>query len=797
MTACSEGSDGDNGGGNNGGDTWYVRNLITSFPVTSAGYGYYKDYVLAHIDDLFRYDGRYDGHSINVPNGQSFVGPATYKDEINVIHITDDNTIEEYDGYLYKYGASGASGMKLLYRVSSISLGEVAFYASSPHYYTYSRDGNLITFYLDNTKYTGTITSDGLVIDGEKWTKFKLGHTYTDNNNDDAEVSESIEAAKSITKTAIVVGNPTFHKAVFRCTFGTSNSGNNVGMSKVFAFSKNKSDLENASELARRYHNFDYAREVKYPVANGSVINLDNGYLEDGDLRFADENTGDLNNFTAVYDDLNVTIYYCPMICVANTAVTGEIKSVELRKWKQTSGYIDLGLSCQWASTNYRTSSSFEVGSKYTLLNSLRNKVGDDGRLPTKAEVEELNKCKKEFVDDGILVTGLNGNQIYLPYCTKDGSTIYPGYGISDIQGWSGTDQYDMYFFYDSSVNTFRTNKATTPFYKANIDYSFGHAEVYVRAVTGGADGGNTGGGDSGGDSDNLVLSTTNLEFPSYGGTKSFSVTTKGSWMATCDKTWITLTSNEGSGNGTVYVQASTNTSEDDRSAVITIQSGSKSYPLYVTQKGVSITLTVTPGQLSFQRNGGKQTLKVTSDTDWKVSTNANWLSLSKSYGYGNDEVEITALTNTGNARNSTITFTHNNVNVTVKVSQKEKPYIPFDITNVIVMNTNGGSNSTSIINMEKDGLYVSKLEYLSERITFNIKTYGTYTMSKKWYFPGSSQPERIDTYNLPFSYYTDNPLVLSVYNTHWKPSYYKTGTYKWEYYYEDELIYTKTFTVY
>lgn len=297
-----------------------------------------------------------------------------------------------------------------------------------------------------------------------------------------------------------------------------------------------------------------------------------------------------------------------------------------------------------------------------------------------------------------------------------------------------------------------------------------------------------------------ITLETTpsySMDFTSVGGTQKLSITCNSSWKATSNKTWITLSKSEGEGNDNINVEVDKNSSEDSRSGTITLKSGSKTVTLNVVQKGVQVTLSLNYNELTFHRHGESKTIRVTSDTDWKVSTSASWITLSKTSGYGNDEITVTASDNPGGERSSTITFAHNNTKVTVNVSQYAKINVPFEITNVIVMNTNGGSSSTSIINMEKDGLYASKLKYLSERITFSIKTYGSYKITKKWYYPGSTQPDAYTSYNLTFSYLYDNPFVLSIYNTNWTLSTYKTGTYKWEYYYDDELIYTKTFYVY
>ena len=91
LSSCSSG-DGD--GGNGGGD-WFVDRLITSFPITYETDGYYKDYVIEHLDELFSSDGRYGGY-INLPSGMLTHGPAYYKDEIDgkpcEIYLSDKTT---------------------------------------------------------------------------------------------------------------------------------------------------------------------------------------------------------------------------------------------------------------------------------------------------------------------------------------------------------------------------------------------------------------------------------------------------------------------------------------------------------------------------------------------------------------------------------------------------------------------------------------------------------------------------------------------------------------------------------
>lgn len=290
-----------------------------------------------------------------------------------------------------------------------------------------------------------------------------------------------------------------------------------------------------------------------------------------------------------------------------------------------------------------------------------------------------------------------------------------------------------------------------------------------------------------------IVLSNTSLDFSYLGESKYVSISINQSWKATCSASWITLNDAEGKNSGKLTITADANPSEDSRTSTIIISHGGKTSYISITQEGVQKILKVEPNKLDFGRHGGSLSVSVTSDTDWSVSTDVSWITLSKSRGNGNDEIKITATDNSGNARNGTVTFTHKNLKATVKVSQEAVLYIPFEIENVIVMNTDYNGN---IINMERDGFYASTVQYLSDRIKFKVKTYGSYRMIKKWYLPGSSEPHSTITwYNLNLSSYYDYSYYFD-FTPNWYVGEWKPGNYKWEYYYEDELIYTKTFTV-
>lgn len=74
---------------------------------------------------------------------------------------------------------------------------------------------------------------------------------------------------------------------------------------------------------------------------------------------------------------------------------------------------------------------------------------------------------------------------------------------------------------------------------------------------------------------------------------------------------------------------------------------------------------------LSFTKDGGSSTVSVTSNTDWTVSDDADWLTTSTQSGKGNGSVTVTAAANTTyEARTATITVTAGTVTKNISVTQ-------------------------------------------------------------------------------------------------------------------------------
>ena len=75
----------------------------------------------------------------------------------------------------------------------------------------------------------------------------------------------------------------------------------------------------------------------------------------------------------------------------------------------------------------------------------------------------------------------------------------------------------------------------------------------------------------------------------------SFSITSDGAWTITGSAGWFNLSSKSGSGNATITITAlSENASSEDRTAILTVQCGSESRTIVVSQRALYVSANVT-----------------------------------------------------------------------------------------------------------------------------------------------------------------------------------------------------------
>jgi hypothetical protein len=170
-----------------------------------------------------------------------------------------------------------------------------------------------------------------------------------------------------------------------------------------------------------------------------------------------------------------------------------------------------------------------------------------------------------------------------------------------------------------------------------------------------------------------LSIDKTTLSFEKDGSSQSIAVTSNIGWSVYNTADWITLDRSDGTGNGTVNVTATANTTTAQRTATITVTGGALTRQVSVTQDAGDATLSIDITTLSFEKDGGGENIVVTSNTTWSVSANADWVSLSPANtGNGDGLIHVYVPYNpTLEPRAATVTFTYGDAQTrTIAITQ-------------------------------------------------------------------------------------------------------------------------------
>lgn len=171
-----------------------------------------------------------------------------------------------------------------------------------------------------------------------------------------------------------------------------------------------------------------------------------------------------------------------------------------------------------------------------------------------------------------------------------------------------------------------------------------------------------------------IVSSGISVESTTQSVTVNF--TTNVAWSATVSADWVTISPASGeAGKNSVKVMIQENKTGQPRSATVTITDEGSTQKVSVTvrQEALVASLSVTPESLTFSANKGEEILNVTSNTDWVITKDAEWITLDSDKGKGIATIaagvtENTSLTSrTGNI---TVSTSDGSVKKTVTVQQ-------------------------------------------------------------------------------------------------------------------------------
>ena len=199
-------------------------------------------------------------------------------------------------------------------------------------------------------------------------------------------------------------------------------------------------------------------------------------------------------------------------------------------------------------------------------------------------------------------------------------------------------------------------------------------------------------------------VNTTVLNFNDKQETQTVQITTDGTWSAQASESWITLSPKSGSGNATLSITVSENTSDNERTGEVTVTMGDKNAKIGVVQKGKYFT--VSNNLLTYTSKGGTLNVAITTNDKWTatVKGNSQWLKLSSTSGTGDIDVKVTAADNPSmKSRADTIVFaTIHDQSIRVVVKQDAR-YLKVD-TRELMFYAKGGTSEA--ITVTTDGAY-------------------------------------------------------------------------------------------
>ena len=173
---------------------------------------------------------------------------------------------------------------------------------------------------------------------------------------------------------------------------------------------------------------------------------------------------------------------------------------------------------------------------------------------------------------------------------------------------------------------------------------------------------------------EDIVTSGISVESAEQSITLSFS--TNVAWSATVSADWLTIFPSSGeAGKNSVKVEVEENRTGQPRSATITISDKESMQKVSVTvrQEALKASLTVSPESLEFSANKGEEMLNVTSNTDWVITKDAEWITLDSDKGKGLATIAAGVTENTSlTSRTGSITVSTSDGSVKKTVSVRQ-----------------------------------------------------------------------------------------------------------------------------
>lgn len=247
---------------------------------------------------------------------------------------------------------------------------------------------------------------------------------------------------------------------------------------------------------------------------------------------------------------------------------------------------------------------------------------------------------------------------------------------VSDNQTWltvlpaAGTNNGTLQISYTSNTATFNRRGVVTVI-GGGITQNIEVTQVGVSSVA---------------TSTILTVSPAALQMgAALNSSNSVNLSSNVNWTVNENIAWLTVSPLMGSNNATLlFVASQANTSAASRSGAVTITGGGITRTITVTQSALSATstasttLSVSPTAFSTAAFAGARSISVSSNVNWTVSDNQDWLTVLPAAGFNNGNFIVSYAANTlTTGRTGVVTVVGGGITRTISVTQNAPSSTP------------------------------------------------------------------------------------------------------------------------
>lgn len=138
-----------------------------------------------------------------------------------------------------------------------------------------------------------------------------------------------------------------------------------------------------------------------------------------------------------------------------------------------------------------------------------------------------------------------------------------------------------------------------------------------------------------------LSASQNSISFNSYGGNIPLTITSNDSWQVTSKPEWVNINTMSDNGNATIEVSTIENNTTSSKSGSIVISSKDNVTSVAISVEQVGKHVDYSDVTLTYSYKAGSQDVSFTTDGNWTLTKDAEWISVDKTSGSGSATLKI------------------------------------------------------------------------------------------------------------------------------------------------------------